>query len=210
MAIKAEDVKKLREKTGAGMMDCKKALAETGGDMEKAVAYLREKGLARMVRRADRVAAEGIVEAYIHHGSKVGVLVEVNCETDFVARTDDFRALAKEIALQVAASKPLFVSREDVPEELIENEKAILKAQALNEGKPEHIAEKIVEGRIVKFYQEVCLLEQPYIRDSEKTIYDLLMEDSAKTGEKMEIKRFVRFEVGEGIDPADKPQCAIG
>ncbi|HCD41682.1 MAG TPA: translation elongation factor Ts, partial [Firmicutes bacterium] len=173
-------------------------------------AYLREKGLARMVRRADRVAAEGIVEAYIHHGSKVGVLVEVNCETDFVARTDDFRALAKEIALQVAASKPLFVSREDVPEELIENEKAILKAQALNEGKPEHIAEKIVEGRIVKFYQEVCLLEQPYIRDSEKTIYDLLMEVSAKTGEKMEIKRFVRFEVGEGIDPADKPQCAIG
>jgi elongation factor Ts len=210
VAIKAEDVKKLREKTGAGMMDCKKALAETGGDMEKAVAYLREKGLARMVRRADRVAAEGIVEAYIHHGSKVGVLVEVNCETDFVARTDDFRALAKEIALQVAASKPLFVSREDVPEELIENEKAILKAQALNEGKPEHIAEKIVEGRIVKFYQEVCLLEQPYIRDSEKTIYDLLMEVSAKTGEKMEIKRFVRFEVGEGIDPADKPQCAIG
>ncbi|HPO79714.1 MAG TPA: translation elongation factor Ts [Bacillota bacterium] len=210
MAIKAEDVKKLREKTGAGMMDCKKALAETGGDMEKAVAYLREKGLARMVRRADRVAAEGIVEAYIHHGSKVGVLVEVNCETDFVARTDDFRALAKEIALQVAASKPLFVSREDVPEELIENEKAILKAQALNEGKPEHIVEKIVEGRIVKFYQEVCLLEQPYIRDSEKTIYDLLMEVSAKTGEKMEIKRFVRFEVGEGIDPADKPQCAIG
>ena len=210
MAIKAEDVKKLREKTGAGMMDCKKALAETGGDMEKAVAYLREKGLARMVRRADRVAAEGIVEAYIHHGSKVGVLVEVNCETDFVARTDDFRALAKEIALQVAASKPLFVSREDVPEELIENEKAILKAQALNEGKPEHIAEKIVEGRIVKFYQEVCLLEQPYIRDSEKTIYDLLMEVSAKTGEKMEIKRFVRFEVGEGIDTAEKPQCAIG
>jgi elongation factor Ts len=210
VAIKAEDVKKLREKTGAGMMDCKKALAETGGDMEKAVAYLREKGLARMVRRADRVAAEGIVEAYIHHGSKVGVLVEVNCETDFVARTDDFRALAKEIALQVAASKPLFVSREDVPEELIENEKAILKAQALNEGKPEHIAEKIVEGRIVKFYQEVCILEQPYIRDSEKTIYDLLMEVSAKTGEKMEIKRFVRFEVGEGIDPADKPQCAIG
>jgi len=210
VAIKAEDVKKLREKTGAGMMYCKKALAETGGDMEKAVAYLREKGLARMVRRADRVAAEGIVEAYIHHGSKVGVLVEVNCETDFVARTDDFRALAKEIALQVAASKPLFVSREDVPEELIENEKAILKAQALNEGKPEHIAEKIVEGRIVKFYQEVCLLEQPYIRDSEKTIYDLLMEVSAKTGEKMEIKRFVRFEVGEGIDPADKPQCAIG
>ena len=210
MAIKAEDVKKLREKTGAGMMDCKKALAETGGDMEKAVAYLREKGLARMVRRADRVAAEGIVEAYIHHGSKVGVLVEVNCETDFVARTDDFRALAKEIALQVAASKPLFVSREDVPEELIENEKAILKAQALNEGKPEHIAEKIVEGRIVKFYQEVCLLEQPYIRDSEKTIYDLLMEVSAKTGDKMEIKRFVRFEVGEGIDTAEKPQCAIG
>ena len=163
MAIKAEDVKKLREKTGAGMMDCKKALAETGGDMEKAVAYLREKGLARMVRRADRVAAEGIVEAYIHHGSKVGVLVEVNCETDFVARTDDFRALAKEIALQVAASKPLFVSREDVPEELIENEKAILKAQALNEGKPEHIAEKMLKPN-VKFYQKSVSRKQPYIR----------------------------------------------
>jgi len=209
VAIRAEHVKELRERTGAGMMDCKKALAETGGDMEKAVAYLREKGLAKMVRRAGRVAAEGIIESYIHHGSKIGVLVEVNCETDFVARTDDFQALAKEIALQIAATRPLFVSREDVPESVLENEKGILKAQALNEGKPEKIAEKIVEGRIEKFYKEVCLLEQPYIRDSERTVQDLVMEVSAKTGEKMEISRFTRYEIGEGVDKAEKQECAL-
>lgn len=210
VAIKAEHVKELRERTGAGMMDCKKALAETGGDMEKAVAYLREKGLAKMVRRAGRVAAEGIVESYIHHGSKIGVLVEVNCETDFVARTDDFQAFAKEIALQIAASKPLFVSREDVPESVLENEKEILKAQALNEGKPEKIAEKIVEGRIQKFYSEVCLLDQPYIRDAEKTIHDLVVEIAAKTGEKIEIGRFTRYEIGEGIEKPKEQQCNIG
>ncbi len=209
MAIKAEHVKELRERTGAGMMDCKKALAETGGDMEKAVAYLREKGLAKMVRRAGRVAAEGIVESYIHHGGKIGVLVEVNSETDFVARTDDFQTLAKEIALQIAASRPLFVSREDVPESVLENEKEILRAQALNEGKPEKIAEKIVEGRIKKFYSEVCLLEQPYIRDAEKTVQDLVIEVSAKTGEKIEISRFTRYEIGEGIEKPEKQECAI-
>lgn len=209
MAIKAEHVKELRERTGAGMMDCKKALTETGGDMEKAVAYLREKGLAKMVRRASRVAAEGIIESYIHHGSKIGVLVEVNCETDFVARTDDFQTLAREIALQIAATRPLFVSREDVPESVLQSEREILKAQALNEGKPEKIAEKIVEGRIQKFYSEVCLLEQPYIRDPERTVEDLVMEVSAKTGEKMEISRFTRYEVGEGIDKSEKQECAI-
>ncbi len=209
MAITAEHVKDLRERTGAGMMDCKNALAETGGDMEKAVAYLREKGLAKMVRRAGRVAAEGIIESYIHHGSKIGVLVEVNCETDFVARTDDFQSLAKEIALQIAASRPLFVSREDVPESVLEKEKEILKAQALNEGKPEKIAEKIVEGRIKKFYSEVCLLEQPYIRDPERTVQDLLMEVSARTGEKMEISRFARFEIGEAVDKPKKQECEI-
>jgi elongation factor Ts len=209
VAITAEHVKELRERTGAGMMDCKNALAETGGDMEKAVAYLREKGLAKMVRRASRVAAEGIIESYIHHGSKIGVLVEVNCETDFVARTDDFQSLAKEIALQIAASRPLFVSREDVPESVLEKEKEILKAQALNEGKPEKIAEKIVEGRIKKFYSEVCLLEQPYIRDPERTVQDLLMEVSARTGEKMEISRFARFEIGEAVDKPKKQECEI-
>ncbi|HXL04447.1 MAG: translation elongation factor Ts [Firmicutes bacterium] len=209
MAIKAENVKELRERTGAGMMDCKKALTETGGDMEKAVAYLREKGLAKMVRRASRVAAEGIIESYIHHGSKIGVLVEINCETDFVARTDDFQTLAKEIALQIAASRPLYLSRDDVPESVLENEKEILKAQALNEGKPEKIAEKIVEGRIQKFYSEVCLLEQPYIRDPEKTVQDLVFEVSAKTGEKIEISRFTRYEVGESVDKPKDQECTI-
>jgi len=209
VAIKAENVKELRERTGAGMMDCKKALTETGGDMEKAVAYLREKGLAKMVRRASRVAAEGIIESYIHHGSKIGVLVEINCETDFVARTDDFQTLAKEIALQIAASRPLYLSRDDVPESVLENEKEILKAQALNEGKPEKIAEKIVEGRIQKFYSEVCLLEQPYIRDPEKTVQDLVFEVSAKTGEKIEISRFTRYEVGESVDKPKDQECTI-
>ena len=208
MAIKAEHVKELRERTGAGMMDCKKALGETGGDMEKAVAYLREKGLAKMVRRAGRVAAEGLVEAYIHHGGKIGVLVEVNSETDFVARTDDFQTLAKEIALQIAASRPLFVSREDVPESVLENEKQILRAQALNEGKPEKIVEKIVEGRMKKFYSEVCLLEQPYIRDTDRTVQDLVIEVSAKTGEKIEINRFTRYEIGESVEKPENQECA--
>ncbi|NLS44411.1 MAG: translation elongation factor Ts [Firmicutes bacterium] len=210
MAIKAEYVKELRERTGAGIMDCKKALIESGGDKEKAVAYLREKGLAKMVERARRVAAEGVIESYIHHGSKIGVLVEVNCETDFVARTGDFQTFSKEIALQIAASKPLFVSREDIPESVLAKEREILKTQALNEGKPEEIAEKIVEGRIRKFYGEICLLEQPYIRDPERTVQDLLMEVSARTGEKIEISRFTRYEIGkESLDESNKEECAI-
>lgn len=200
MAVTAEDIKELRERTGAGMMDCKKALEETGGDMEKAIAYLREKGLAKMHKRAGRIAAEGVVEAYIHLGGKIGVLVEVNCETDFVARTDDFRHLAREVALQVAASKPLYVSSADVPESVLESERAIYRAQALNEGKPEAVVAKIVEGRLKKFYTEVCLLDQPYIRDPEKTIGDLVAEVSAKTGEKVQVRRFARFELGEGIE----------
>ncbi|MGE5573728.1 MAG: translation elongation factor Ts [Bacteroidota bacterium] len=207
MAVTAENIKELRERTGAGMMDCKKALGETGGDMERAVAYLREKGLAKMHKRAGKVAAEGVVEAYIHLGGKIGVLVEVNCETDFVARTDDFRRLAKEVALQIAAGKPLFVSSEDVPASMLENERAIYRAQALNEGKPEAVVERIVEGRLKKFYTEVCLLDQPYIRDPEKTIRDLVAEVSAKTGEKVEVRRFARFELGEGVE---KPEaCAV-
>lgn len=203
MAVTAENIKELRERTGAGMMDCKKALAETGGDMEKAIAYLREKGLAKMHKRAGKVAAEGVVEAYIHLGGKIGVLVEVNCETDFVARTDDFRWLAKEVALQIAAGKPLYVSSEDVPESMLESERAIYRAQALNEGKPEAVVNKIVEGRLKKFYTEVCLLDQPYIRDPEKTIRDLVTEVSAKTGEKIQVRRFARFELGEGIEKPD-------
>lgn len=203
MAVTAENIKELRERTGAGMMDCKKALAETGGDMEKAIAYLREKGLAKMHKRAGKVAAEGVVEAYIHLGGKIGVLVEVNCETDFVARTDDFRWLAKEVALQIAAGKPLYVSSEDVPESMLESERAIYRAQALNEGKPEAVVNKIVEGRLKKFYTEVCLLDQPYIRDPEKTIRDLVAEVSAKTGEKIQVRRFARFELGEGIEKPD-------
>ncbi|MGE5585419.1 MAG: translation elongation factor Ts [Bacillota bacterium] len=207
MAVTAENIKELRERTGAGMMDCKKALGETGGDMERAVAYLREKGLAKMHKRAGKVAAEGVVEAYIHLGGKIGVLVEVNCETDFVARTDDFRRLAKEVALQIAAGKPLFVSSEDVPASMLENERAIYRAQALNEGKPEAVVERIVEGRLKKFYTEVCLLDQPYIREPEKTIRDLVAEVSAKTGEKVEVRRFARFELGEGVE---KPEaCAV-
>ena len=207
--ISASKVKELRELTGVGMMDCKRALQETNGDIEKAVELLREKGLSAAAKKAGRIAAEGIVESYIHMGGKIGAMVEVNCETDFVARTDDFQALAKEIALQIAATRPLFVSREDVPESVLENERGILKAQALNEGKPEKIAEKIVEGRIEKFYKEVCLLEQPYIRDSERTVQDLVMEVSAKTGEKMEISRFTRYEIGEGVDKAEKQECAL-
>ncbi|MEW5866962.1 MAG: translation elongation factor Ts [Bacillota bacterium] len=207
VAVTAEDIKELRERTGAGMMDCKKALAETGGDMEKAIAYLREKGLAKMHKRAARVAAEGVVESYIHLGGKIGVLVEVNSETDFVARTDDFRSLAKEIALQIAASKPLFVAPEDVPESMLQDERSVYRAQALNEGKPEKVVDKIVEGRLKKFYSEVCLLEQPYIRDPEKTVRDLVAEVSARTGEKIQVRRFARFEVGEGVEKPEACEC---
>ncbi len=204
MAVTAENIRELRERTGAGMMDCKKALAETGGDTERAIAYLREKGLAKMHKRAGRVAAEGVVEAYIHLGGKIGVLVEVNCETDFVARTDDFRRLAKEVALQIAAGKPLVVSSEDIPESMLESERAIYRAQALNEGKPEAVANKIVEGRLKKFYTEVCLLDQAYVRDPNRTIRDIVAEVSAKTGEKVQVRRFARFELGEGIE---KPEA---
>jgi len=204
VAVTAENIRELRERTGAGMMDCKKALAETGGDTERAIAYLREKGLAKMHKRAGRVAAEGVVEAYIHLGGKIGVLVEVNCETDFVARTDDFRRLAKEVALQIAAGKPLVVSSEDIPESMLESERAIYRAQALNEGKPEAVANKIVEGRLKKFYTEVCLLDQAYVRDPNRTIRDIVAEVSAKTGEKVQVRRFARFELGEGIE---KPEA---
>lgn len=195
--IKAALVKELREKTGAGMMECKKALVETDGDMEKAAIYLREKGLAAAAKKAGRAANDGKIEAYIHAGSKLGVLVEVNCETDFVAKTNEYQQLCREIAMQIAASNPLYISREEIPEEIVEREKAIYKTQALNEGKPEKIVEKIATGKLEKFYREVCLLEQPYIRDSEKTVRDLLNEQIAHLGENILVRRFVRFCLGE-------------
>lgn len=197
VAITAELVKALREKTGAGMMDCKRALEETGGDMEKAVEYLREKGLAAAAKRAGRTAAEGVIESYIHLGGKLGVLVEVNCETDFVARTPEFREFARDIAMQVAAANPQYLTREDVPAEVLNKEKEILRAQALNEGKPEKVVDRIVEGRLEKFYSENCLLEQPFIKDPDKKVRDLLAEKIARVGENIVIRRFVRFQLGE-------------
>lgn len=197
MAITADQVKVLREKTGAGMMDCKRALEEAGGDMEKAIEYLREKGLAAAAKKAGRTAAEGVIEAYIHLGGKLGVLVEVNCETDFVARTPEFREFARDIAMQVAAANPQYLRREDVPAEVLEKEKEILRAQALNEGKPEKVVDRIVEGRLEKFYSENCLLEQPFIKDPDKKVRDLLAEKIARIGENIVIRRFVRFQLGE-------------
>jgi len=193
-------VKELRERTGAGMMDCKNALVENNADMEKAVEYLREKGLAAAAKKAGRIAAEGIVESYIHGAGRIGVLVEVNCETDFVAKTPEFRELVREIAMQIAAAKPEFVTKEEVPTEIINKEKEILKQQALNEGKPEKIIDKMVEGRIEKFYKDLCLLEQPYIRDQDITISRLISDKINKIGENIQIRRFVRYEMGEGLE----------
>ncbi|NLY42492.1 MAG: translation elongation factor Ts [Clostridiaceae bacterium] len=195
----AKDVKELRERTGAGMMDCKKALSEANGDMEKAIEILREKGLAAAAKKAGRIAAEGIVDAYIHGNGRIGVLVEVNTETDFVARNEEFRAFVRDIAMQIAAANPQYVRREEVPAEVVEKEKEILRAQALNEGKPEKIVEKIVEGRLEKFYKDVCLLEQPFIKDPDRTVQDLLTEKIAIIGENINIRRFARFEKGEGL-----------
>jgi len=198
--ITAEKVKELRERTGCGMMDCKKALTEANGDMEKAIEILREKGLAAAAKKAGRIAAEGLVEAYIHGNGRIGVLVEVNSETDFVAKNEAFKEFVKDIAMQIAAANPQYVSRAEVPAEVLEKEKEILRAQALNEGKPEKIVDKMVEGRLEKFYKEVCLLDQPYIKDPDKSIQDLLNEKIATIGENIVIRRFVRFEKGEGIE----------
>ncbi|MGI6491714.1 MAG: translation elongation factor Ts [Peptococcaceae bacterium] len=208
MSVPASLVKELRERTGAGMMDCKKALAETGGDIDKATDYLREKGLAAAAKKAGRVAAEGLVESYIHGGGRIGVLVEVNCETDFVAKTDEFKSLVKDIAMQIAAAKPEYIRKEDVPEEAVEHEKAVLRAQALNEGKPEKIVDKMVEGRIEKYYKEVCLLEQPFIKEPDLTIKQLLTDKIAKIGENISIRRFARYELGEGIEKAQTDLAA--
>ncbi|MBS3948238.1 MAG: translation elongation factor Ts [Dethiobacter sp.] len=197
--ISATLVKELREKTGAGMMDCKRALTETGGEFDKAIELLRQKGLSAASKKSGRIAAEGVVDAYIHLGGRIGVLVEVNCETDFVARTDEFRSFVRDIAMQVAATNPSYLSREDVPAEVIEKEKEILKIQALHEGKPEKIVDKIVAGRVEKFYTENCLLDQAFIRDPDITVTDLLKGKISKTGENINIRRFMRYEMGEGL-----------
>ncbi len=199
MNFTANDVKALRERTGAGMMDCKNALVETDGDMDKAVDYLREKGIAKAAKKAGRIAAEGIVDSYIHMGGKVGVLLEVNCETDFVARGDQFKSLVHDIALQIAAANPLYLTKEDVPADVLEKEKEILKAQAIEEGKPEKIVEKMVEGRIKTYYDENCLLCQKFVKDPSKTIEQLVIEATAAIGEKISVRRFARFEMGEGL-----------
>ena len=198
--ITAALVKELRERTGAGMMDCKKALAATEGDMDKAIDFLREKGLAAAAKKAGRIAAEGLVESYIHGGGRIGVMVEVNCETDFVAKTDAFKSLVKDIAMHIAAANPSYLRREEVPAAELEHEKMVLSEQARNEGKPEKIIEKMVAGRIEKYYKEVCLLEQPFVKDPDKTISDLITESIAKIGENIAIRRFTRYQLGEGIE----------
>ena len=197
MSINMDLIKELREKTGAGVMDCKKALISANGDIEKAVEILRKEGIAVAEKKGARVAKEGRIESYIHPGNKIGVLVEVNCETDFVARTDEFKTLAKEIAMHIAASSPRYISVNDVPQDVLEKEKEIYATQARNEGKPEHVIDRIVQGRIEKFYQEVCLLEQPWIRDPEKKIKDIINEAIARLGENIIVRRFVRFELGK-------------
>ena len=203
MNVSAAQVKELREKTGSGMLDCKNALVETNGDIDKAVDLLREKGLAKAANKSGRIAAEGLVDAYIH-GGRIGVLIEVNSETDFVAKTDEFKNFVKDMAMQVAASSPKYVSKEDVPEEEVEREREVLTHQVINEGKPEHIASKIVEGRIEKFYEQICLLEQPFIKEPSIKVKDLLHEKISKIGENIKIRRFVRFEVGEGIEKREE------
>ena len=200
MEITAAMVKELRERTGAGMMDCKKALKETDGNMDKAIDFLREKGLAAAAKKEGRIAAEGIVDSYIHMGGTVGVLVEVNCETDFVAKTDEFKELVHDIALQIAAAAPEFVDRTEVPAANLEHEKEILRAQALNEGKPEKIVDRMVEGRVEKYYKEVCLLEQPFVKNPDVTIQQMITEKIAKIGEKITVRRFTRYKMGEGLE----------
>ncbi len=195
--ITAEMVKQLRQATGAGVLDCKKALQEANGDMERAAELLREWGIAKAAKKVGREAREGIIGSYVHMGGKMAAIVELNCETDFVARTDEFQELAKNLAMQVVAARPRYVSREDIPEEVIEKEKSILRAQLADSGKPENIIDRIIEGKLKKWYEEVCLLEQPYIRDEDITVGELIQRYIAKLGENIVVRRFARFEVGE-------------
>jgi elongation factor Ts len=199
MAITTEQIKELREATAAGILDCRKALESADGDFDKAVDYLREKGLAKAAKRSDREASEGVLELYSHGNGRVGVMVEVNCETDFVARSETFRKFAHEVALQIAAAAPVYIRKEDVPAEVLEHEREIARVRALEEGKPAPMIERIVDGRIEKYYDEACLLRQPYIRDEQVTIEKLLAQNIGSIGENIVIRRFVRWEVGESI-----------
>ncbi len=198
--ITTDMIKELREMTGAGVLDCRNALRECEGNVDEAVDFLRKKGLASAAKKSGRAASEGVVTSYIHGNGKIGVLVEVNCETDFVAKNEDFQELAKDIAMQIAAAKPEYVSREDVPTDVVERERNIIREITLNEGKPENIVDKIVDGRMNKFYNEICLLEQPFIKDTDLTIEDLIKQRIAKIGENIQIRRFTRYEMGEGLE----------
>lgn len=197
MTVSASQVKELRESTGSGIMDCKKALKEANGDLGKAVDYLRQKGLSLAAKKSGRAASEGLVSSYIHAGGRIGVLVEINCETDFVARTDDFTSLVRDIAMHIAASNPIYLSREDISVEIIAKERDIYKIQAKDLGKPDHVIEKIVDGKMEKYYQEVCLLEQNFVKDPDKKINDIVAEKIAKLGENILIHRFQRYQLGE-------------
>ncbi len=199
MEVSALLVKDLREKTGAGIMDCKKALVDGGGDLEKAIEILRKQGISRAVKKSGRKTTEGLIGSYVHLGGRIGVLLEVNCETDFVANTDVFKEFVKDLTLQIASAQPLYLSREDVSEEILEKEKEIYRAQALNEGKPEKVVDRIVEGRIKKFYEEACLMEQPFVKEDQATIREFLERTIAKTGENISIRRFTRYLLGEEL-----------
>lgn len=204
MTVTIEMIKELREKTGSGMMDCKKALSEANGDMEKAVAWLREKGIASAEKKSTRIAAEGIVDAYIHAGGRVGVMIEVNIETDFAAKNEDFRRMVRDLGMQIAAMNPRWVAKEDVPADELEKERQIVRNQALNEGKPEKIVDKIVEGRLARFYEDNCLLEQAYVKDDSKKISTVVKEMIAVIGENISVRRFTRYEMGEGLQKKEE------
>jgi elongation factor Ts len=208
MEISVELVKDLRQRTGAGVVDCKKALQEAKGNMDAAIDYLRKKGLATAAKKAGRIATDGLVSSYIHAGGKMGVLVEINCETDFVAKTEDFQSFVKNIAMHIAAANPQYIRREEVPEEVLEKERDIYRTQALDAGKPQKVIDKIVEGKMERFYSEVCLLEQTYVRDSDLTIKELLDTLIAKIGENITIRRFTRFQLGEGLSSQSQPACS--
>jgi elongation factor Ts len=200
MSITAQTVKELRDRTGLGMMDCKKALAETNGDMEEAITWLRKKGMTKSAKLAGRIASEGTVTSYVHGGGKVGVLLELNCETDFTARNEQFQILAKDIAMHIAAAAPRFVSREEVSQADLDKEKEIAREQALNSGKPAQVVDRIVAGKLEKYYEEFCLLEQKFVKDTSKTIQEIINEKVAAIGEKMSVRRFVRYQLGEGLE----------
>ncbi|UCC69305.1 MAG: translation elongation factor Ts [Armatimonadota bacterium] len=200
MAVSAQQVQELRRKSGAGVMDCKRALEESGGNMDKAATLLRKQGMARADARLSRPTSEGVVASYIHAGGKIGVLVEVNCETDFVARTEEFQELARNLAMHIAAEEPRYVRQEEVPDDVAEQEKEVYRALAIKEGRPEKVLDRVVEGRLKKFYSEVCLLDQAYVRDDQKTVGELLKESMGKIGENIAVRRFVRYQLGEGDD----------